>query len=338
MQASDVMTTEVIATTADTPVREVARTLLEHGISAMPVLDADGTPIGMVSEGDLVSRDELARVQRRDWWLKLVADAAAPDAGLLARLRAPDRTAGEVMSAPVLTVGEDTELTEVARLLARQHIKRVPVVKDGHVVGIVSRADLLHALIDARPGEGARRASAPKRGFLLNLFGEYHRPGWEVIPPHEDAAAVAAPAAGAGVSADAFRTLVGNFHSGEAQHHDAARRAAAEQRQQLAKELIDTRMSDDAWQALLHRARQAAEAGEKEYQLLRFPNELCTDGGRAIDVARDNWPATLRGEAAELYLRWERELKPQGFRLSARVLEYPGGMPGDIGLFLVWGE
>ncbi len=69
MRASDVMTTEVVSTTADTPVREVARTLLQHGISAMPVLDADGVPVGMVSEGDLVSRDELERVARRDWWL-----------------------------------------------------------------------------------------------------------------------------------------------------------------------------------------------------------------------------------------------------------------------------
>jgi len=97
-------------------------------------------------------------------------------------------------------------------------------------------------------------------------------------------------------------------------------------------------VSDETWQGLLHRARQAAEAGEKECLLLRFPNELCTDGGRAIDVAEESWPTTLRGEAAELYLRWERELKRRGFRLSAGVLEYPGGMPGDIGLFLAWGE
>src|SRR5580698_10038480 len=108
MHAADVMTTDVISTTADTPVREVARTLLAHGISAMPVLDADGAPIGMVSEGDLVSRDELERV----------ADDDAPDADYLAKLRAPDRTAGDVMAAPVITVGEETELTEVARLLA----------------------------------------------------------------------------------------------------------------------------------------------------------------------------------------------------------------------------
>ena len=335
MHASDVMTTEVISTTANTPVREVARALLEHGISAMPVLDADGAPIGMVSEGDLVSRGELERVARRDWWLKLVGDDAAPESGFLAKLRAPDRTAADVMSAPIITVAEDTELTEVARLLAQHHLKRVPVVKAGRVVGIVSRADLLHALAAPQPDATAKRPAPPKRGFLLDMFGDYHRPAWEVIPPRQDAAS-ASPTAG--LDAAAFRALIEDFQSGAAQHQDAAHRAEAERRRKLAKDLIDTHVSDETWQGLLHRARQAAEAGEKECLLLRFPNELCTDGGRAIDVTEESWPATLRGEAAELYLRWERELKRRGFRLGARVLEYPGGMPGDIGLFLAWGE
>jgi CBS domain-containing protein len=335
MHASDVMTTEIIAATADTPVREVARRLLDHGISALPVLDADGGPIGMVSEGDLLNRDELARLARHDWWLKLVADDAAPDAGFLTKLRAPERTAGDVMSAPIVTVGEDTELAEVARLLAQHHIKRVPVVKQGRVVGIVSRADLLRTLTADRGDATAERPAPRKRGFLLDMFGDYHRPAWEVVPPHEDAAPDGPEAA---LSANAFRGLVEDFHAGETQLHDATRHEAAERHQRLATEMIDTHVSDDAWQALLHHARQSAEAGGKECLLLRFPNALCTDGGRAIDVAQESWPATLRGEAAELYLRWERELKHSGFHLAARILEYPGGMPGDIGLFLIWGE
>jgi CBS domain-containing protein len=341
MHASEVMTTDVISTTADVPLREVARALLEHGISAMPVLDADGAPIGMVSEGDLVSRDELERVERRDWWLKLAAEDGAGDDDFLAKLRAADRTAGDVMAAPVITVSEDTELTEVARLLAQHHVKRLPVVKDGHVVGIVSRADLLGAFATPRPDATAERSAPRKRGFLLSMFGDYHRPDWQVVPPQEDASAQqkgAPEQPAAGLDAAAFRALIDDFQSGAAQHHDDEHRAAAEGRQKLAKELIDTHVTDERWQGLLHRARQAAEVGQKESLLLRFPNELCTDGGRAIDVSQEGWPATLRGEAAELYLRWERELKQRGFRLAARVLEYPDGMPGDIGLFLVWGE
>jgi hypothetical protein len=103
-------------------------------------------------------------------------------------------------------------------------------------------------------------------------------------------------------------------------------------------ELIDRHISDESWRALVHQARQAAEHGEKEFMVLRFPSQLCSDGGRAVNAAEPDWPVTLRGEAAEIYLRRERDLKLNGFRLAARVLDFPGGMPGDIGLFLVWGE
>jgi hypothetical protein len=71
--------------------------------------------------------------------------------------------------------------------------------------------------------------------------------------------------------------------------------------------------------------------------MLRFPSQLCSDGGRAINAPDPDWPKTLRGEAAELYLRWERELRPRHLHIAARVLEFPGGVPGDIGLFLCWG-
>jgi len=77
--------------------------------------------------------------------------------------------------------------------------------------------------------------------------------------------------------------------------------------------------------------------GETEFLLLRFPSQLCSDSGRAINVPDPDWPETLRGEAAEMYLRWERDLRPRGFHLTARVIDYPGGMPGDVGLYLVWG-
>ncbi len=72
--------------------------------------------------------------------------------------------------------------------------------------------------------------------------------------------------------------------------------------------------------------------------LLRFPSQLCSDGARTINISEPDWPDTLRGEAAELYLRWERDLKPHGFPLGARLLDFPCGMPGDVGLFLFWGQ
>lgn len=333
MQAADVMSTDVIATTPDTKLRDVARLLLAHGISAVPVLGPDGALLGMVSEGDLASRDELDRLDRRDWWLGLVAEGTAPDSAVLERLQDPERTAGDVMSRPVVSVSETTDVKEIARLLAEHHIKRVPVTRDGRVVGIVSRADLLR-VVAAGPTE-AKVADPKRRGFLRELFGEYRRPDWEVIP-------VPPPSAGetteARLDAAALRALVARFHGNEAEHRAEARQAVARQNEQRAAALLETHVTEEMWQTLLRHAREAAAAGATETMLLRFPNELCTDGGRAIDVAEEGWPATLRGEAAELYLRWERELKHRGFRLAARVLAYPDGKPGDIGLFLLWGE
>jgi hypothetical protein len=103
-------------------------------------------------------------------------------------------------------------------------------------------------------------------------------------------------------------------------------------------DLINHHISDENWRDLMHQARQAAQRGEKEFLLLRFPTQLCSDVGRAINVGEPNWPTTLRGEAAEIYLRWEQALKPHGFGLRARILEFPGGMPGDSGLFLTWAQ
>ena len=71
--------------------------------------------------------------------------------------------------------------------------------------------------------------------------------------------------------------------------------------------------------------------------LLRFPSDLCSDRGRAINAPDASWPTTLRGVAAEFFLRWERELKPVGFGLTAQILDFPGGYPGDAGLTLRWG-
>jgi CBS domain-containing protein len=345
MQARDVMTTTVLAVTPSMPVREVALLLLKHGISAVPVVREDGTLLGMLSEGDLTTRDEFERIARHDWWLKLLAGTVQLSDDYLKQLRAPDRTAEDMMSAPVVTVSESTELADVARLLQDFQIKRVPVVSDGRVVGIVSRADLLHAVIDSAQPDPAAKAASHRRGLLGGLFGEYHRPAWEVAPTANASGESASSSADAAakpeeskLAAATFRHLVTDFQEGQTKQHDAIRHAAALQRQEQAKLLIDAHVFGDSWRTILHNAREAAQNGASEWMLLRFPNQLCLDAGRAINNAEPNWPATLRGEAAELFLRWERSLKPAGFGLSARVLDFPDGKPGDVGLFLTWGQ
>jgi CBS domain-containing protein len=149
MKARDVMTTAVSSVSPDTPIGEIAKMLRDRGISAVPVVDESGTAIGMVSEGDLIGRDEADREARRDWWLTLLAEGETLNTDFLAWLRPPQRRARDVMTAPVVTVGEETELREVARLLTAYRIKRVPVLRDGRIVGIVSRADLVRAFAEA---------------------------------------------------------------------------------------------------------------------------------------------------------------------------------------------
>jgi len=146
MKARDVMTSTVTTAGPDTPISEVARLLGEHGISALPVVDEAGAPLGMVSEGDLIGRDEEDRRTRRDWWLTLLAEGETLHPDFLASLRPLQRRARDVMTTPLVTIAEETGVGEIARLLTAYRIKRLPVLRDGRIVGIVSRADLVHAL------------------------------------------------------------------------------------------------------------------------------------------------------------------------------------------------
>jgi hypothetical protein len=82
--------------------------------------------------------------------------------------------------------------------------------------------------------------------------------------------------------------------------------------------------------------RGAAERGEREVLALRFPSEYCTDGGRAINNFEPDWPNTLTGFARRAYEFWQRELEPQGYKLRAQIMDFPGGVPGDVGVFLRW--
>jgi CBS-domain-containing membrane protein len=142
MQARDVMTVNVISVSEESPIHEIVRLLLKFRISAVPVVDSGRKVVGMISESDLLRPEGANRTgTQRRWWLETVF------AGQTLRYeQAHGRTAGEVMTQSVFTVDEDTPITEIAELLERHHIKRVPVLRDGRLVGIVSRANLLHGL------------------------------------------------------------------------------------------------------------------------------------------------------------------------------------------------
>jgi len=146
MNARDIMTKSVVSVHPDTPLREVARLMLDKAITAVPVVDDKGAPIGIVSEGDLIRPERAARETWRQSWLEIFAEGEALAPELLDWLRSQEHSARAVMSAPVVTVSEDTELGEIARVLVAHRIKRVPVVRDGRVTGIIARSDLLRVL------------------------------------------------------------------------------------------------------------------------------------------------------------------------------------------------
>jgi CBS domain-containing protein len=153
MQAKDIMTVNVVSVSEDTSVHEIVSLLLKYRISAVPVIDGAGKVVGIVSEGDLLRGEGTSRARvHHPWWLEavFVGQTVAYDKARGAR-------AGVVMTRNVITVDEETPLNEIAELLERHHIKRVPVLKGGRLAGIVSRANLLHG--------------------LANTIVDYHEPG-----------------------------------------------------------------------------------------------------------------------------------------------------------------
>jgi len=140
------------------------------------------------------------------------------------------------------------------------------------------------------------------------------------------------------LDAEHFQHLTEQYEREKEEDLEKRRDKAAEDRDRRVKELSEKHVGNRQWEELMHRAREAAKAGQTEFLLLRFPSQLCSDGGRAINVNEEGWQETLRGEARELYERWEKELKPQRFHLTAKILDFPEGFPGDAGLFLTWGK
>ena len=144
MQAKDIMTTAIATVPPQATVRDIAKLLLARRISAVPVVDSDGKVLGIVSEGDLMRRPETGTERHPSWWLTLLDNS---EERALQYVKSHGGTAGDVMTRDVKTVDEHATLEEIAEQLERHRIKRVPVLRDGRLVGIVSRADLLRGLI-----------------------------------------------------------------------------------------------------------------------------------------------------------------------------------------------
>ena len=138
------------------------------------------------------------------------------------------------------------------------------------------------------------------------------------------------------LTAASFQALVEASAQSGIDEKKAVAHAADLERIDQVKTMLHEHLGTEMWETLMTHARVAAAHGGKEMELLRFPSELCSDGGRKINNADPAWADTLRGEAAEVHARWVRELKAAGFGLAARVIDYPHGMPGNIALVLGW--
>src|ERR1700758_1179967 len=143
MRAMDVMTSEVITVDENASVQSVAKLMAKHAISAVPVVDKDTRVIGMVSEGDLLHRAETGTERRRSWWLEMMASTNQLAGEYL---KSHSSRVKDVMTRDVILVADTTPVADIAVLLETNRIKRVPVLRDGKLVGIVSRANLVRAL------------------------------------------------------------------------------------------------------------------------------------------------------------------------------------------------
>ena len=148
MHAKDVMTERVICINVGESIFDAAELLLGSGVSAVPVVDDKGAVVGIVSEADLIRRAEIGTSAKKSWLARLLdSDVSAANDFAAAHTR----RISDVMTKEVVTAGEDATLRELVELMERHGIKRVPIVRDDALIGVVSRADLLCALLSREP-------------------------------------------------------------------------------------------------------------------------------------------------------------------------------------------
>jgi CBS domain-containing protein len=185
MKAADVMVSAVIGVRPNARVEEVAKILLANHISAVPVLDEEGELLGIVSEGDLMRRPEAGTERRRSWWLEQLTGKQVLAAEYV---KSHSHKVSDVMTRAVVTAAPDTPLGEIATLLEKKRIKRVPIVQNGKVVGIVSRANLLQALATMPVNDTAdahSNDSEIREKVLSLLNGERWRPALLNVTVHD---------------------------------------------------------------------------------------------------------------------------------------------------------
>jgi CBS domain-containing protein len=210
MRALDIMTSPVVTATPNMTIQDAARLFVDHHISGMPVVDADGRVVGIVSQGDLLHRVENGTGHgRRRWWLEFLLSSPREQAARY--VKEHGHFVSDVMCDQVISISEDMPLDQIADLMERRHLKRVPVLKDDKLVGIVSRSNLIRALasvplaVDSAAHDDAslrdaivlemhgQRWGLPKQGVLVK-DGVAHL--WGVIESEDEKRAIRIAAEG----------------------------------------------------------------------------------------------------------------------------------------------
>ncbi|MGF6874015.1 CBS domain-containing protein [Paraburkholderia sp. MM5477-R1] len=175
MRALDIMTPSVVTATPDMTIYDAARLFVDNHIGGMPVVDADGQVVGIISHSDLLHRVENDTChQKRPWWLEFLLSSPREQAARY--VKEHGHVVGDVMCDQVISISEDMPLDQIADLMERRHLKRAPVLKDGKLVGIVSRSNLIRALASVAPAvDSASHDDASLRDAIVL---EMHGQGW----------------------------------------------------------------------------------------------------------------------------------------------------------------
>ena len=174
MLAKDIMTRHVVTARPEATIVELVDMMLKHHISALPIENADGDLVGLVSEGDLIRRSEIGAREYSSWWLAAIGGKLRLAEDFI---KTHGMKAEEIMTKNVVSVSEGTPVWQIAEVLEKNSIKRVPVLRDGSVVGIVSRANLLQALAKKR-AESTKKPSDDDMKIRAQILETLEKQAW----------------------------------------------------------------------------------------------------------------------------------------------------------------
>jgi len=306
---------------------KAAELMIKLRVSGLPVVDGENRPVGVVSESDFRYADAKERARQREAWIRYISEGQAMSPDYLATLECASDEVRHIMATPALCIDEEATLVDAAEKLAEHRVRRLVVTRDGKVTGVISRRNLLRYFAPER--------HEPRPLPTPDEFEEAIEAAG--LPPAKPVKPAPPPPEGV-VSAAELKKLVGDHERQKAALKSDAARQSQARRDEAIKQLLRAKFTDAEMTHLLAAAFEAARRGETGCVALTFPAALCADGGRTINLPSPDWPASLRGKAADFFLRWEVELKPLGYALAARIVSFPDGFPGDAELSLVWGR